>query len=399
MPNRRRAIVSVLLASTVTFGLLFVAIPPRSAGAIDAVSVASNLCYEPSHGTCLDGASHEFDAYLPSGVTQKTPGVIFVHGGGFVAGSKTGAGISGVATELASNGIATFSINYRLDSASVPGFPMEAQDVMAAIAYIRAHHRTFNIDPARIGSFGTSAGATLAVYSAMKAQRDDPAAQVIADVGWSGGYDLTGAPSGAIDPGQLQNVEWYLGCTDPGSPSCQAAQAAASATNLVQPGDPPTLLANSTDYKVGCEVVNPSQAQEMTSDLASVGAPVQLDLNNLCAHAIAYASHEMPSTLKFLEAHLFVAPTITSRSPKTFRVGEPATFVVKSKGDPTASLSESGSLPPGLSFVDRGDGTAVLSGAPAVGTEGSYLLTITASNGGQPDAVQSFTLAVGAPRR
>lgn len=397
MGQPARTIVSILIAFIVALGVEFIAAPALPAAATDAVTVQANLCYEPSHGTCVDGASHEFDAYLPSGVTQKTPGVIVIHGGGFTSGDKSGMNV--VSTELAQNGIAAFSINYRLDNASVVGFPMEYQDVLAAIAYIRKHHRNFDIDPNRIGSFGTSAGGTLAVYSAMKAQQDDPAAQVIADVGWSGGYDLTGNGSGAIDPGQLQNIEWYVGCSDPGSASCAPTQAAASATTLVQPGDPATLLANSTDYGVGCEIVPPSQAEEMDSDLTSVHVPVQLDLNDLCAHALAYASYEMPNTVQFLEAHLFVAPTITSRSSKTFRIGTSTAFTVRSKGDPTPSVTDAGGLPAGITFVDEGNGTADLSGTPAAGTEGTYPLTITASNGGQPDAVQHFTLTVGVPRR
>ena len=368
------------------------------AAATDAVTVQSNLCYEPNHGACVDGASHELDAYLPSGVTQKTPGAIVIHGGGFTSGDKSGMNV--VSTELAQNGIAAFSINYRLDNASVVGFPIEYQDVLAAIAYIRKHHQTFNVDPKRIGSFGTSAGATLAVYSAMKAQQDDPAAQVIADVGWSGGYDLTGNGSSAIDPGQLHNIEWYVGCSDPGSASCAPTQAAASATTLVQPGDPATLLANSTDYKVGCEIVPPSQAEEMDSDLASVHVPVQLDLNDLCAHALAYASYEMPSTMQFLEAHLFVAPTITSRSSKAFRIGTSTAFPVKSKGDPTPFPDP---MPAGCRrgspSSTRATAPPTSVGHPRPAPKATYPLTITASNGGHPDAVQHFTLNVDVPRR
>lgn len=396
LASLKREIASVVCVSSMALGLVVMTMPPTPVGAADTVTVESNLCYKPSHGTCADGVSHKFDAYLPNGVTQKTPGVIVIHGGGFTSGDKSAMNV--VSTDLAENGIAAFSINYRLDDASVAGFPMESDDVMAAITYIRTHHHSFNLDPTRLGSFGTSAGATLAVYSAMRAKQDEPSAQVIADVGWSGGYDLTGNGSGAINAQQLQQVEWYLGCT-PGTSSCAPTQNAASATTLVEPGDPPTLLANSTDYKVGCEVVNPEQAKEMDADLTSVGVPVQLDLNNLCAHALAYASYEMPKTVQFLESHLFVAPTITSPSSKTFRVGVPATFTVKSKGDPTPSLSETGALPHGVTFTDQGNGSANLSGTPTTGTEGAYPLTVTARNGGQPTAVQSFTLTVAAPRR
>ena len=64
------------------------------------------------------------------------------------------------------------------------GHPIDVlQDVMAAMSYLRANASSFNVDPARLASFGTSAGATLAVYSAMKAFQSDPSAEVVADVG------------------------------------------------------------------------------------------------------------------------------------------------------------------------------------------------------------------------
>ena len=242
---------------------------------------------------------------------------------------------------------------------------MESQDVMAAISYIRAHAGHYNVDSTQLASFGSSAGATLAVYSAMEAYQSDPSAEVVADVGWSGGYDFTVGTSGAINQGQLQNIEYYLGCTDPTTPVCAATGSWPSATSLVKPGDPPTLLANSTDYQIGCEIVPPSQAQEMAADLQNVGTTVQLDLNNLCAHAQGYGTYELPSTIAFLEAHLFVAPTIRSRSSKTFPVGTATSFVVKSKANPTAAMTESGSLPAGITFVDEGNGQATLSGTAA----------------------------------
>ena len=248
---------STVLAAVIGLGipLATVVATGTPAGAAYPVTVESNLCYQSVKGVCTDGVGHEFDAYLPSGASQKAPGVILIHGGGFIGGDKSG--FARIAIQLATDGIAAFSINYRLDSSTTVGFPMESQDVMAAVSYIRAHAHRFNMDGTRMASFGSSAGATLAVYSAMQAQRSDPSAQVVADVGWSGGYDFTVGASGTIDPTQLQNAEYYLGCSDPTVPSCQATATAASAVSLVQPGDPATLLASSTDYKLGCEIVNP----------------------------------------------------------------------------------------------------------------------------------------------
>ena len=60
------------------------------------------------------------------------------------------------------------------------------------------------------------------------------------------------------------------------------------------------------------------------------------------------------------------------------------------------SLTETGTLPSGVTFKDNGNGTATLSGAPATGTAGSYALTFKAHNGVGTDASQSFTLTVNA---
>ena len=86
------------------------------------------------------------------------------------------------------------------------------------------------------------------------------------------------------------------------------------------------------------------------------------------------------------------APTITSANNTTFTVGTSGSFTVTTTGTPTSSLSESGALPSGVTFVDNGDGTATLAGTPDVGSGGTYTFTITATNGVAPDATQSFTL-------
>jgi len=85
---------------------------------------------------------------------------------------------------------------------------------------------------------------------------------------------------------------------------------------------------------------------------------------------------------------------ITSAGSTTFTVGTPGTFTVTSTGTPTPSLSKTGVLPSGVTFVDNGDGTATLSGTPGAGTGGTYPLTITAHNGVGSDATQNFTLTV-----
>jgi hypothetical protein len=87
------------------------------------------------------------------------------------------------------------------------------------------------------------------------------------------------------------------------------------------------------------------------------------------------------------------APAITTANHTTFVVSQTNSFTVKTTGFPVPSLGETGLLPLGVSFVDRGDGTATVSGLPQ--TVGNYPFRITAHNGIGSDATQAFTLTVG----
>ncbi|MHB8242408.1 MAG: putative Ig domain-containing protein [Solirubrobacteraceae bacterium] len=86
------------------------------------------------------------------------------------------------------------------------------------------------------------------------------------------------------------------------------------------------------------------------------------------------------------------APTITSVNATTFTEGSAGSFTVIAGGTPTPTLSETGTLPNGVTFDPN---TGKLSGTPT--QEGVFPITFTAANGVAPDAVQSFTLTVDAP--
>ncbi len=63
-----------------------------------------------------------------------------------------------------------------------------------------------------------------------------------------------------------------------------------------------------------------------------------------------------------------VAPTITSASSATSIVGAPFSFTVTTTGEPTATLTETGALPTGITFTDNGNGTATIAGTAASST-------------------------------
>lgn len=85
-------------------------------------------------------------------------------------------------------------------------------------------------------------------------------------------------------------------------------------------------------------------------------------------------------------------PAITSASSASAMVGTATSFTVTSNGYPAATLTDSGSLPTGMTFVDNKNGTATMSGTPT--NAGTYFFTITASNGVGANATQTFTYTV-----
>ncbi len=85
------------------------------------------------------------------------------------------------------------------------------------------------------------------------------------------------------------------------------------------------------------------------------------------------------------------AAAITSANKVTFTTGAPGSFTAVATGYPVPVFSVlSGTLPTGVTLSSGG----VLSGTPADGTGGIYLITVKAANGVGTDATQSFTLTV-----
>ena len=147
----------------------------------------------------------KLDFYAPSssGGPGPWPCVVFIHGGGWESGSKSGNGAMG----LCWRGYAVASIGYRL-SGDAP-FPAQIEDCKAAVRYLRAHAARFNIDPNRIGASGGSAGGHLAallgttadITTFDKGEYLDQSSQVKAVVDFYGPTNL--AFYGASRPGDL----------------------------------------------------------------------------------------------------------------------------------------------------------------------------------------------------
>jgi acetyl esterase/lipase len=130
---------------------------------------------------------HRLDVFRPAGA-RDLPVVVFVHGGGFVAGDKSTAGTpyhDNVGLWAARRGMVGVTMNYRL--APEHRWPSGAEDVGAAVAWLVANVAAHGGDPSRIVLIGSSAGAThVAGYVGM-ADRDPNVRGVVL---LSGAYDL-----------------------------------------------------------------------------------------------------------------------------------------------------------------------------------------------------------------
>ena len=114
----------------------------------------------------VEGTTQTLNAFLPPGAATPAAAMVYIHGGWWSGGGPAvrveqvpGAGA------FARQDLAIFSISYRLGRNG--GFPQNIRDCRNAIRFLRKNAARFNIDPARIGVTGTSAGGHLSLMVAL----------------------------------------------------------------------------------------------------------------------------------------------------------------------------------------------------------------------------------------
>ena len=120
--------------------------PPLPAG----ITAKRDVEYIPG-----GGQRRMLDVYFPAESAKPLPLVVWIHGGAWSAGDKNRT----PALPLLADGFAVASVTYRF-SQHAP-FPAQIEDCKAALRWLRAHAKELNIDPQRIGVWGSSAGGHL----------------------------------------------------------------------------------------------------------------------------------------------------------------------------------------------------------------------------------------------
>ena len=182
-----------------------------------------------------------------------TPLLVFIHGGGFRAGDKSGLSPA-LLKRCLESGISVASINYRL-SQHAP-FPAPMLDGARAVQFLRSRASEWNLDPKRVAASGGSAGAGISLWIGFHddladPKSDDPIARQSTRLTCMG---VMGAQS-SYDPRWIQKViggrahehpalmPFYgLKADELDSPRAHKLYEEASAINYVSADDPPVFM-------------------------------------------------------------------------------------------------------------------------------------------------------------
>jgi acetyl esterase/lipase len=154
------------------------------------MELIKDIAYSP------DGnVKHKLDILrLKDAAKDPMPVIVWIHGGGFVGGSKT-SGYTKL-ERYVKRGYLGVTIDYRF--AYEKPFPGQLEDCKCAIRFLRAHAKDYNLDPDHIGVWGGSAGGNL-----------------VAMLGVTGGLkEFEGKGGWQDQSSRVQAVVDYFGMTD-----------------------------------------------------------------------------------------------------------------------------------------------------------------------------------------
>lgn len=258
------------------------------------------------------------DVYLPK--QRKTdrplPVMAFIHGGGWAGGSRLF--FTARACDYASSGeYAAVCIGYRL--ADKTSWPAQIHDCKAAIRLIRARAQEWNIDPDRIGLFGGSAGAHLALMLATTGGRKelegdlgeflDKSSQVACTVSICGPTDLTKPIcSGRLAETLNGIVAKLLGGTIEEKPD--AAREASPITHLSRMTPPILMLHGDKD-----SLVDFDQSVQFQAAAEKLGASALLIPLVGVDHNFSASAETLGRVRQFFDKHLCGAAVEISTEP------------------------------------------------------------------------------------
>lgn len=249
-----------------------------------------------------DGQRLQLNLARPKEIQGRAPAVLCIHGGGFRGGKRERW--DKLCQQLAERGYVAVTVTYRL--APKYQFPAAVHDVKAAVRWLRASADKYQLDPARIGVVGDSAGGHLVQFLGVTGdvpqfEGDGGSAgqssKVTCVVNYYGPSDLTKSYGKSVDAAEVLPL-WLGG----DAVKERHRHILASPLYWVTPSAAPTLLIHGTKDPY----VNFEQAQWIHERLQA--ADVEVDLLTLegAGHGFKGADAEKAeqAMLAFFDKHL-----------------------------------------------------------------------------------------------
>lgn len=197
------------------------------------------------------------DIFQPNKIFGPLPTILMIHGGGWRSGDRSME--YPMAEQLAEKGFISVTVEYRLSPEVL--YPAAVYDLKAAVRWLRANAKKFNIDPEKLAAYGCSSGGHLATLLGVTNGRGnfegetgnlDYSSMVQAIVNVDGPLDLT-HPEESFeidDSSKFTSAAQWLGCTFKEKPELWME---ASPMNYVTEETPPITFINSSleEYHVG----------------------------------------------------------------------------------------------------------------------------------------------------
>lgn len=299
----RRSTFAAGLIACIVSSLTALAAPP-------ATQPARSVQRDINYG---DGSirSQALDLYLPNPLPAgKLPLVIYVHGGGWMAGDKSATTAQGLVTR----GYAVASINYRLSTEA--RYPAQIEDCKAAVRWLRAQAGRFHLDPDRFAATGDSAGghlvALLGTTGGVKeleghvGKHLDVSSKVQCVVDWYGPTDMSvyfdqAGPENILKANnrdQSPLIKLFGGTVEQKPDLVQLA----NPIHFIKPGValPPFLI----QHGDADTIVPVGQSRILAEALKKAGAEVEFHVIPGAGHGFGPKDDVLPALLTFLDEHL-----------------------------------------------------------------------------------------------
>jgi acetyl esterase/lipase len=277
--------------------------PGQNAGT--KLKVPEGVSFEPNiEYSKADDVSLQLNLARPRKGAGPFPAVICIHGGGFRGGARQS--YDGLAIRLANEGYVAATVSYRL--APKHPFPAAIHDVKAAVRWLRANAKKYNIDPERIGVMGGSAGGHLAQFLAVTSDvkqfegnggNPEQSSRVACVVNYYGPSDFTKSYGKSVDAAEVLPL-WLGGDLE----KEKLKHIIASPLNWVTPNAAPTLCIHGTEDPY----VAHEQAVWMVDRLQACGVEARLLTLKGAGHGFKGKDAETAekSMLDFFGKHLMV---------------------------------------------------------------------------------------------